>query len=77
MSLDLGQLSKRIRDELPEVEHTLKRAMEGLQRAKQTGDDHYLDGVALNLPGVIKTNGRGGDQYTSRGHLRFCSAEPR
>ena len=49
MSLGPGQLSKRIRGELPEVEHTLKRAMEGLQRAKQTGDDHYLDGVALNL----------------------------
>ena len=49
MSLGLSHLAKRIRDELPEIDHTLKRGMEGLRRAKQTGDDHYLDGVALNL----------------------------
>jgi hypothetical protein len=45
----LKHLAMRIRNELPEIEHTLKRAMEGIKRAKQTGDDYYLDGVALNL----------------------------
>jgi len=51
MSSGLDRLAKRIRDELAEIDYTLNRAMEGLQRAKQTGDDHYLDGVALNLHG--------------------------
>jgi len=45
----LKHLAMRIRNELSEIEHTLKRAMEGIKRAKQTGDDYYLDGVALNL----------------------------
>ena len=49
MSERLKHLAMRIRNELPEIEHTLKRAMEGVKRAKQTGDDYYLDGVALNL----------------------------
>lgn len=49
--MSLASLPERIRNELPEIEHTVKRAMEGLDRAKQTGDDHYLDGVALNLHG--------------------------
>ena len=39
----------RIRNELPEIEHTLKRSVGGIKRAKETGDDYYLDGVALNL----------------------------
>jgi len=34
---------------LPEIEDTLRRATEGVRRAKKTGDDYYLDGVALNL----------------------------
>ncbi len=45
----LKHLAMRIRNELPEIEHTLNRAMEGVNRAKHTGDDYYLDGVALNL----------------------------
>ena len=49
MSDSLKHLALRIRNELPEIEHTLKRAMEGVKRAKQTGDNYYLDGVALNL----------------------------
>ena len=49
MSDILNHLAKRIRNELPEIEHTLKRATKGVRRAKQTGDDYYLDGVALNL----------------------------
>lgn len=49
MSESLNHLAMRIRSELPEIEDTLKRATEGVKRAKQTGDDYYLDGVALNL----------------------------
>lgn len=49
MSESLKHLAMRIRNELSEIEHTLKRATEGMKRAKQTGDDYYLDGVALNL----------------------------
>jgi HepT-like protein len=49
MTESLKHLAMRIRSELPEIEHTLKRATEGVKRAKQTGDDYYLDGVALNL----------------------------
>ena len=49
MSESLTQLAMRFRNELCEIERTLKRATEGMKRAKQTGDDYYLDGVALNL----------------------------
>ena len=49
MSDSLRHLALRIRNELPEIEHTLKRAMEGVKRAKQAGDNYSLDGVALNL----------------------------
>ena len=49
MTESLKHLAMRIRNELPEIEHTLKRAMEGIKRAKKTEDDYYLDGVALNL----------------------------
>ena len=49
MSKSLRHLAMRIRNELLEIEHTLKRATEGMNRAKETGDDYYLDGVALNL----------------------------
>ena len=49
--MSLAGLPERIRNELPEIENTVKRAVEGLHRAKQSGDDHYLDGVALNLHG--------------------------
>jgi hypothetical protein len=49
MTQGLEHLAIRIRNELSELEHTIKRATEGLALSKQTGDDHYLDGVALNL----------------------------
>jgi hypothetical protein len=49
MTENLKHLAMRIRNELPEIEHTLKRAVGGIKRAKETGDDYYLDGVALNL----------------------------
>ena len=49
MTDSLKHLAMRIRNELPEIEYTLKRAMEGIKRVKETGDDYYLDGVALNL----------------------------
>jgi len=39
MSETLNHLAMRIRSELPEIEDTLKRATEGVKRAKQTGDD--------------------------------------
>jgi hypothetical protein len=47
----LSQLAVRIRDELFEVERVLGRLEEGWQRARSTGDEYYLDGVALNLHG--------------------------
>jgi len=49
MTRGLEHLAIRIRNELSELEHTIKRATEGLVLSKQTDDDHYLDGVALNL----------------------------
>jgi len=49
MTAALEHLAIRIRNELPELEHTINRATEGLVLSKQTADDHYLDGVALNL----------------------------
>ncbi len=45
MSGSLGHLAARIRGELSEIERALKRAMEGVKRAKRSGDDYYLDGV--------------------------------
>ena len=52
MSERLKNLATRIRNELSEIEGALKRAEEGVKRAKQTEDDYYLDGVALNLHGA-------------------------
>jgi hypothetical protein len=47
----LLRLANRIRDELGELARVLDRAQEGWQRAQQSSDDLYLDGVALNLHG--------------------------
>ena len=49
MNGKLQQLSKRIRNELAELEMVSQRVIEGLSRAKQSGDHFYLDSVALNL----------------------------
>ena len=47
----LYQLAVRIRQELSDIDYTLKRATEGLEKARQNNDDLYLDGIALNLHG--------------------------
>lgn len=52
MSNDLSRLVTRIRDGLAELEILLLRIEEGWQRSLSTGDDYYLDGVALNLHGL-------------------------
>ena len=51
MSERLSRLAERIRDELADLHRSLDRAQEGLRRARQSNDDYYLDGVALNLHG--------------------------
>lgn len=51
MNKRLLTLAGRIRQELSEVRQVVDRAAGGWERAKQTGDDFYLDGVALNLHG--------------------------
>lgn len=52
MSAELEQLGERIRTELAELEQVLRRTEAGWQRAERSGDDYYLDGVALNLHGL-------------------------
>ena len=52
MNSRIYQLAQRIRSELSELERVVKRSMEGWQRAQRTGDDYYLDSVALNLHGM-------------------------
>jgi HepT-like protein len=47
----LSQLSKRIRNELIELESLSQRVIEGWNRVKRSGDEYYLDSVALNLHG--------------------------
>jgi len=51
MSLGFNHLIVRIRNEMIEIDRTLKRSEEGLKRALNNGDDYYLDGAALNLHG--------------------------
>jgi hypothetical protein len=45
----LPRLAERIRGELTDVDQVIKRAQEGLHRARRSHDDYYLDDVALNL----------------------------
>jgi len=47
----LLKLVERIRDELAELDRLVERAQEGWRRAQRSGDDFYLDSVALNLHG--------------------------
>ncbi|MGB8214622.1 MAG: hypothetical protein WCE68_13775 [Anaerolineales bacterium] len=47
----LRLLADRIRQELKELERVLARISEGWQRARRSGDDYYIDSVALNLHG--------------------------
>ena len=51
MNLGLYQLANRIRQEMSDIDYTLKRATAGLEKARQNNDDLYLDGIALNLHG--------------------------
>jgi len=48
------KLSKRIRDELVDLDHLVERARKGWYQAQRSGDDLYLDGVALNLHGFYE-----------------------
>lgn len=45
-------LAGRIRQELSELERLVERVRLGWQRVKKTGDDFYVDSVALNLHGI-------------------------
>ena len=51
MNARLNRLAERIRSELDELERVVFRVEEGWQRVVRSGDDYYLDGVALNLHG--------------------------
>ena len=42
-------LVSRIREELSEIKKAVDRAQTGWERARRTGDEFYLDSVALNL----------------------------
>jgi hypothetical protein len=52
MNERLLSLRERIRDELADLERLVSRAVEAWRRAQQSGDDYYLDSVALNLHGL-------------------------
>jgi len=51
MSKSASLLAARILAELDDIETTVKRAMQGWEKAKTKNDEYYLDGVALNLHG--------------------------
>ena len=42
-------LSARIAKELKELEHVVERCLDIWQQSEASGDDRYIDGVALNL----------------------------
>lgn len=42
-------LSARIAKELQELEHVVERCLDIWQQSEASGDDRYIDGVALNL----------------------------
>jgi hypothetical protein len=47
----IKELVTRIHQELDEIPRVLARMNEGWERFRRSNDDHYLDGVALNLHG--------------------------
>jgi hypothetical protein len=47
----LLKLSERIQSEVVDLESVIDRIKEGWQRSKKSGDDYYIDSVALNLHG--------------------------
>lgn len=51
MTTSLKGLSERIKQEIVELELVVSRLLEAWQRALRSGDDFYLDSVALNLHG--------------------------
>ena len=51
MSDRLAQLAIRIRAELADLDRVVQRVGEAWLRAQRSGDDYYLDAVALNLHG--------------------------
>lgn len=51
MTTSLKGLSERIKQEIVELELVVSRLQEAWQRALRSGDDFYLDSVALNLHG--------------------------
>jgi len=51
MNTRLHSLAEGIRHELGELEQVITRMQEAWQRARLSGDDFYLDSVALNLLG--------------------------
>lgn len=51
MSDELKNLAQLIHYELVDIERVINRIQIGWKRAGHSGDDYYLDGVALNLHG--------------------------
>jgi len=51
MSNRLLKLSERIQSEVIDLESVIDRIKEGWQRSKKSGDNYYIDSVALNLHG--------------------------
>jgi hypothetical protein len=51
VTTSLKGLSERIKQEIVELELVVSRLQEAWQRALRSGDDFYLDSVALNLHG--------------------------
>lgn len=49
MNKEYLTLVSRIREELSEVKKAVERVQAGWERSKRTGDEFYLDSVALNL----------------------------
>jgi hypothetical protein len=48
---EFKDLASRIRSELPDIERLVRRVNKAWEHANRTGDDLYLDSVALNLHG--------------------------
>lgn len=51
MKSDFYALSGRIRQSLSDIQRVVERVENLMEKAKKTGDDGFLDGVALNLHG--------------------------
>jgi len=55
MNKEYLTLVSRIREELSEIKKVVERTQAGWERSKQTGDEFYLDSVALNLHSFYTT----------------------